>query len=79
MQEGEKLYNELKQKGYKVCLDDRNYSIGEKIKDNELFGIRKTIIIGNSYLNNGDFEFEDRKTNLRQILSENEIYSISVQ
>lgn len=79
LQEGEKLYNELKQKGYKVCLDDRNYSIGEKIKDNELFGIRKTIIIGNSYLNNGDFEFEDRKTNLRQILSENEIYSISVQ
>ncbi len=59
---GEKLYKELKQKGAKVCLDDRQNSIGEKLKDNELFGIRKTIIIGNGYINNREVEIEDRKT-----------------
>lgn len=79
LKQGEKLYNHLKQQCCKVCLDDRNYSIGEKIKDNELFGIRKTIIIGNGYLNNGNYEFEDRKTNIKQILNENELYSVLVQ
>ena len=60
---GQELYEELKQKGIKVCLDDRNNSIGEKLKDNELFGVCKIIIIGNGYLNNGTFEVENRKTN----------------
>lgn len=63
LQAGQKLYENLKHKGVKVCLDDRNYSIGEKLKDNNLFGIRKTIIIGNAYLSNGEIEIEDRKTN----------------
>ena len=79
LQEGEKLYNELKQKGYKVCLDDRNYSIGEKIKDNELFGIQKTIIIGNSYLNNNCYEFEDRKTMEKIIILKDDLYSDSIK
>jgi len=57
---GQKIYEELKLKGIKVCIDDRNNSIGEKLKDNELFGIRKVIIIGNSYLKDGLFEIEDR-------------------
>ena len=63
LQKGYNLYEELKQKGVKVCIDDRNNSIGEKLKDNELFGIRKIIIVGNGYLNNEDIEIEDRKTN----------------
>ncbi len=62
LQEGERLYSELKNKGMKVCLDDRNYSIGEKLKDNDLFGIRKTIIIGNNFENNGTYDVEDRLT-----------------
>ncbi len=62
LQAGQKLYEDLKQKGIKVCLDDRNNSIGEKLKDNELFGIRKVIIIGNNYLKEGVIEIEDRKT-----------------
>lgn len=64
--EGEKLYNTLKEQGVKVCLDNRHYSIGEKIKDNELFGIRRTIIIGNEFVNNKTYDFEDRKTNRKQ-------------
>lgn len=67
LQAGQELYERLKEKGIKVCLDDRHYSIGEKLKDNELFGIRKTIIVGNYYLNNGKIEIEDRKTNEKNI------------
>ena len=66
---GEKVYKELMQKGIRVCLDDRNNSIGEKIKDNELFGIRKLIIVGNKYIKNKEFEIEDRKTGKHIILS----------
>ena len=56
-------------KEVKVCFDDREYSIGEKLKDNELWGIRKVIIIGNSYLNYGSIEIEDRKTNEKLIIN----------
>lgn len=71
---GQELYAKLKQKGVKVCLDDRNNSIGEKLKDNELFGIRKSIIVGNSYLNNGEVEIEDRKNNKKSNCMLNQIY-----
>ena len=59
---GQELYEQLKQKNIKVCIDDRNSSIGEKLKDNELFGIRKVLIVGNEYLTNQVVELEDRKT-----------------
>ena len=73
MEQGEKLYNCLKTAGLKVCLDDRSYSIGEKIKDNELFGIRKTIIVGNSFIKEGKFEIEDRMTGNKSLLTEEEL------
>jgi prolyl-tRNA synthetase len=66
---GQKIYNDLKSKGVKVCFDDRDYSIGEKLKDNELWGINKIIIIGNSYLNNELIEIEDRKLNEKLIVT----------
>ena len=74
MEEANKLYELLKRKGIKVCLDDRNLTIGEKLKDNELFGIRKSIIVGNSYLNNGEVEIEDRKNNKKSNCTLNQIY-----
>lgn len=69
LQAGQQLYEKLKQKGVKVCFDDRNCSIGEKLKDNELFGIRKTIIVGNGYLNNGTVEIEDRRKDVKNSIS----------
>ena len=59
---GEYVHKYLNGCGIKICFDDRDYSIGEKLKDNELFGIRNVIIVGNRYLNSGDFEIEDRRT-----------------
>lgn len=72
LEEAEKLYKQLRELGVKVCLDDRNYSIGEKLKDNELFGIRNTIIVGNN-AKNGLFELEDRLTNEKLILTKDEL------
>lgn len=76
LEAGKRLYEELKQKGVKVCLDDRNYSIGEKLKDNELFGICQTIIIGNKYLINGQVEIEDRKNNEKTLVDLKSLYCI---
>ena len=65
---GEKLYESLKSKGEKVCLDDRDFSIGEKIKDNELFGIRKMIIVGNNFEKDGSADIEDRLLNTKETI-----------
>lgn len=73
LNEAERLYTLLKQKGLKVCLDDRNLTIGEKIKDNELYGIRKIIIVGNNYLNKKTYELEDRLINGKCELNEEEL------
>ena len=73
LKKAEKLYNVFFEKGIKVCIDDRNLSIGEKIKDNELFGIRKTIIVGNSYIKKGLFEVEDRLNGNKYELDEKEL------
>lgn len=67
---GEQLYLKLKSRGVNVCLDDRDCSLGQKIKDNQLFGIRKIIIVGNNFVENGDFEFEDRKTNEKMLVKD---------
>lgn len=43
---GEKLYNELKELGYEVVLDDRNERVGVKFKDRDLIGIPMRITVG---------------------------------
>lgn len=43
---GEKIYEELKAKGFDVLLDDRKERFGPKIKDYELIGIPHAVIIG---------------------------------
>lgn len=78
MEEAENIYNLLKQKGIEACFDDRNMTIGEKIKDNELFGIRRTIIIANEFLKTGNYEFEDRKTNEKKLVSKDELLKLLI-
>jgi len=58
---GEKLYNELKESGVDVLLDDRKERFGFKIKDYELLGVPYSIIIGKKVLD-GLVEIVDRKT-----------------
>ncbi|KXZ38953.1 prolyl-tRNA synthetase [Alkalithermobacter thermoalcaliphilus JW-YL-7 = DSM 7308] len=57
------IYNNLKDKGYNVLLDDRKERIGFKFKDSELIGIPKIIVVGKEIENNL-IEVKDRIGNV---------------
>ncbi|MBN2768087.1 MAG: proline--tRNA ligase [Campylobacterales bacterium] len=56
---GIKIYEQLKSKGFKVLLDDRKERFGFKMKDYELIGIPRAVIIGQK-LEEGNVELIDR-------------------
>lgn len=60
IEEAEKLYKELSEKGIEVLLDDRDLRAGEKFGDADLIGIPMRITIGEKSLAEGKFEFKDR-------------------
>lgn len=63
----EYLYKRMLDERMEVVIDDRkNVSLGAKIKDAKLFGIPYLIIIGNSYINDGFYEIEERKTGKKE-------------
>ena len=57
---GEKIYNELKNKGIEVLLDDRDERAGVKFKDADLIGIPVRITIGKKALATGNVEIKLR-------------------
>lgn len=57
-----KYYDELRQKGIEVLLDDRDESAGRKFNDADLVGIPWKIIIGKRKLAEGSVELKNRKT-----------------
>ena len=56
------LYVTLAQKYINISLDDRDLSLGRKIKDSELIGVPWTIIIGKSYDEKNEFEIINRSS-----------------
>ena len=58
----ENLYDTLAQKYINISLDDRDLSLGRKIKDSELIGVPWTIIIGKSYDKKNEFEIINRSS-----------------
>jgi prolyl-tRNA synthetase len=58
----ENLYDTLTQKYINISLDDRDLSLGRKIKDSELIGVPWTIIIGKSYDEKNEFEIINRSS-----------------
>ena len=58
----ENLYDTLAQKYINISLDDRDISLGRKIKDSELIGVPWTIIIGKSYDEKNEFEIINRSS-----------------
>lgn len=58
----ENLYVTLAQKYINISLDDRDLSLGRKIKDSELIGVPWTIIIGKSYDEKNEFEIINRSS-----------------
>ena len=60
VQAGEKIYNELKNKGIEVLLDDRDERAGVKFKDADLIGIPVRITVGKKALQTGNVEIKLR-------------------
>ncbi len=56
----EKLYNELKDAGIDVLLDDRDARPGVMFADCELIGIPHRVVIGDRSLDNGEVEYRAR-------------------
>ena len=71
--EVESIYNLLITKYDNVSLDDRDLSIGRKIKDSELIGIPWTLIIGNNFKEKGQIELISRSNSDKIFLSKEEI------
>ena len=69
----ESIYNLLITKYDNVSLDDRDLSIGRKIKDSELIGIPWTMIIGNNFKEKGQIELISRSNSDKIFLSKQEI------
>ena len=67
MAAGEKLYQEFKQAGVEVLLDDRQERAGVKFKDSELVGIPYRVVTGRS-LSQGKVEVVKRATKESQDL-----------
>ncbi|GGE60724.1 proline--tRNA ligase [Streptosporangium jomthongense] len=58
---GEKLYEQLKQAGYDVLLDDRKERPGVKFADMELIGIPHRFVISDRGLKSGTLEYKGRR------------------
>jgi prolyl-tRNA synthetase len=61
VQVGEDIYENLKENGIEVVLDDRNDRIGVKLNDMDLIGIPVRILVGNK-LQNGTIELKYRNS-----------------
>ncbi len=57
--DAESIYNQLREEGFRVLLDDRDARLGEKLTDAELLGWPLQVLIGRSWEN-------DRKLEIRQ-------------
>lgn len=70
----EKIYNELKDMGVEVLLDDRDERVGFKFKDSELIGIPMRITVGKD-ITDGKVEFKLRSESDKELIALDEIKS----
>src|SRR5690606_6764025 len=66
---GEKLYEQLRQAGYDVLLDDRNERPGVKFADMELMGIPHRFVVSERGLAAGTLEYKGRRDEDKQDLA----------
>ncbi len=71
---GETLYAQLREKGKRVLLDDRNERFGFKMSDFELFGFPRAVIVGKG-LKEGKVELVDRGTLQKEEVSADAVAS----
>ena len=68
---GEKLYQDLKDKGIDILLDDRNERAGVKFKDADLIGIPWRVVVGRD-AGSGKVEVVQRSNRKAELLSSEE-------
>ncbi|MCL7945774.1 proline--tRNA ligase [Marinobacter sp. ATCH36] len=66
MEAGEKLYEQLRQAGFDVLLDDRNERPGVKFADMELIGIPHRFVVSERGLAAGTLEYKGRRDEDKQ-------------
>ena len=74
----ENLYNNLLNKNIEVLYDDRKFSMGKKLSDNDLIGIPYQIIIGKRDLKENLIEVKDRKTYKSQKLDPDQAFNFLI-
>jgi prolyl-tRNA synthetase len=65
----EKLYAELTAMGIEVLFDDRKERPGVMFKDIELVGIPHTIVIGDRSMDEGNYEYKNRRTGDKEVIA----------
>jgi len=68
----ETLYNELKEDGFEVLLDDRDARPGVKMKDADLIGIPAQIVVSARNMAEGKIEVKNRWTGERTFVTPEE-------
>ncbi len=71
---GEDLYNQLKDQGLEVLLDDRIERAGVKFNDSDLIGIPVRVTVGKQ-ASEGNVECKDRRTGESKDVSIEELSS----
>lgn len=66
----ERLYAELQQKGFSVCLDDRGLRPGAMFGDIELIGIPHRVVISDRGLQAGTIEYRQRRAEASENIDE---------
>ncbi|PSV25058.1 MULTISPECIES: proline--tRNA ligase [unclassified Photobacterium] len=75
----EKLYADLTAAGIEVLFDDRKERPGVMFADHELLGIPHTIVIGNRSLENGEMEYKNRRTGIKEAVAVNDVVAFIKQ
>ncbi|MCG3865587.1 MULTISPECIES: proline--tRNA ligase [unclassified Photobacterium] len=75
----EKLYADLTAAGIEVLFDDRKERPGVMFADHELLGVPHTIVIGNRSLENGEMEYKNRRTGIKEAVAVNDVVAFLKQ
>ena len=72
--EAEKIYKDLKGKGFDVLYDDRDLSAGEKFADSDLIGIPIRLVVSDKTVKAKAVEMKVRGKDKAEIVKNNNIY-----
>ena len=72
----ESLYDELRNAGLDVLLDDRDARPGVKFADAELIGVPHRVVIGDRGLAKGEFEYRYRRDSESRDLKREEVLDL---